>query len=321
METNPQHIIRSLGTTGTNGIAFTNLGEEKETANVNVGGRKGRKDKPEITCFNCGMRGYYSNECDQPDKRAAATDQTGTQMLMSGMEEYEQSEFQFHQQGVHTFDNSDTAYLYHQGDKLPQDWVLLDNQSTVDVFSNPRLLKNIRKTTRTMTIKCNAGITETNMIGEMPGYPGEVWYNPKGMANILSVANVKKHYRITYDSLNQNGFIVHKTDGKQRHFKESAKGLFYLDTSIKPTDEAVLVTTVEQNKSSYNVRDYHQAQLARKIQDMIGRPSTKDFIKIVQRNLLPNCPISAKDILAAEDIFGPNLGSLKGKTVCKRDSI
>ncbi len=48
---------------------------------------------------------------------------------------------------------------------------------------------------------------------------------------------------------------------------------------------------------------------------MIGRPSTRDFIKIVQMNLLPNCPITTKDIMAAEDIFGPNLGSLKGKTV------
>jgi hypothetical protein len=28
---------------------------------------------------------------------------------------------------------------------------------------------------------------------------------------------------------------------------------------------------------------------------------------------MPNCPISRKDILAAEDILGPNLGSLKAK--------
>jgi hypothetical protein len=37
-------------------------------------------------------------------------------------------------------------------------------------------------------------------------------------------------------------------------------------------------------------------------------------IHIVDNNLLPNCPISWKDIIAAKDIFGPNLGSLKGKT-------
>jgi len=31
--------------------------------------------------------------------------------------------------------------------------------------------------------------------------------------------------------------------------------------------------------------------------------------------MLRNCPISKADIAAAEDIFGPNLGWLKGKTV------
>jgi hypothetical protein len=36
---------------------------------------------------------------------------------------------------------------------------------------------------------------------------------------------------------------------------------------------------------------------------------------LLENNLLQNCPITKTDILAAEDIFGPNLGSLKGKTV------
>jgi hypothetical protein len=48
---------------------------------------------------------------------------------------------------------------------------------------------------------------------------------------------------------------------------------------------------------------------------MIGHPSTCYFINIVNKNLLPNCPIAAADILAAEEVYGPDLGSLKGKTV------
>jgi hypothetical protein len=55
--------------------------------------------------------------------------------------------------------------------------------------------------------------------------------------------------------------------------------------------------------------------LARKIQNMIGPPSMQSFIKIIDGNLLKNCPVDRKDILVAEDIMGPNLGSLKGKTV------
>jgi hypothetical protein len=36
-------------------------------------------------------------------------------------------------------------------------------------------------------------------------------------------------------------------------------------------------------------------------------------MSIIVNNLLPNCNITANDIKTAEDIFGPNLGSLKGK--------
>ena len=78
-----------------------------------------------------------------------------------------------------------------------------------------------------------------------------------------------------------------------------------------------MVNTVADNKSNYTVEEYSHAVLARQLQIKIGRPSTKDFIRIVTSNQLPNCPITRADILAAEHIFGPDVGSLKGKTTRK----
>lgn len=107
-------------------------------------------------------------------------------------------------------------------------------------------------------------------------------------------------------------FQIHKTNGTVCNFVQSMPGLYYMDVDEQGT---TLINTVADNKNKYTNSDYSRASLARQIQITIGRPSTKDFIRIVEQGLLPNCPITRDDIKAAEDIFGPDVGSMKGKTV------
>jgi hypothetical protein len=192
----------------------------------------------------------------------------------------------------------------------------LDSQSTVDVFSNAMLLKDIHESESSMKIHCTAGVTATNLVGTLPGY-GTVWYHPTGIANILSLARVcKAGYDVSYSSSNGNTFIVTKPDGSVRNFKQSDEGLFYLDTNLNARNGGtMLITTVADNQYKYSNRDYSRASLARKIQRIIGRPSTQQFLYILRHNLLPNCPIQPRDVVAADDIFGPDMGSLKGKQV------
>jgi hypothetical protein len=59
------------------------------------------------------------------------------------------------------------------------------------MFHNKDLLENIHRGDGYMDIHCNAGVTSTNLVGNLPCY-GEIWYNPNGIANILLLSRVKE---------------------------------------------------------------------------------------------------------------------------------
>ena len=117
------------------------------------------------------------------------------------------------------------------GGQIPRSWVLLDSQSTADVYSNPNLLKDIRKVPGSLTIYTQTGTDVTRMKGTVPGY-GEVWYHQKGIANILSLAKVAKTRVVKYNSQEGNRFEVTKNDGTLKMFMQSEHGLYYYDMAF-----------------------------------------------------------------------------------------
>jgi hypothetical protein len=48
---------------------------------------------------------------------------------------------------------------------------------------------------------------------------------------------------------------------------------------------------------------------------MVATPSPHDFQGLVRHNFLKDCPITPDDVDNAHKIFGPNLASIRGKTV------
>jgi len=149
---------------------------------------------------------------------------------------------------------------------IPKTWILLDSQSTVDVFSNPHLLTNIRISKTTLMLHCNAGKAIVQQKGDLKGY-GTIWYYPEGIENILSLHKVQEKYKVTYDSSTMARFVVHKSAGTNRIFKPSKKGLLFSD--VKHENAHVLVHTVDSIKNKYTVKEYSDARKAWSIQDII----------------------------------------------------
>ena len=116
---------------------------------------------------------------------------------------------------------------------MPKTWILLNNASTVDAFSNPLLVRNIRPANRTLHILCAARTACTNYIADFPGYR-TIWFLHNGFANILSLQQMKQCYWVIYDSggISLDCFVVHKSDTTKCYFHKFKEGLFYLDSLI-----------------------------------------------------------------------------------------
>eukprot|EP00957_Ditylum_brightwellii_P000475 36480-Ditylum_brightwellii.AAC.1 len=113
-----------------------------------------------------------------------------------------------------------TSHLMQQSGtrgKIDPSWILLDSQSTVNVFCNAALLVNIRAAKHSLDIYCTAGRSTTNMIGNLPVF-GTVWLYEDGITNILSLSKEAEKFTIIFDSSDGQGFLVHKPDGTVRSF-------------------------------------------------------------------------------------------------------
>ena len=164
----------------------------------------------------------------------------------------------------------------------------------------------------------------TNLVGDLPGYR-PVWYDPRAIANVLSLKLVKEKYHIQYNSNKDDEFVVMKPTGEKFKFIQSALGLHYLDMMVQDTDKSIdttlVVNMVKENKKNYMNNDYLHALRARELQVMMGQPSTATFVEALKSNGLSNCPVTPADVEAAEQIFGPDIGSLKGKTTQRNPPI
>ncbi len=110
-----------------------------------------------------------------------------------------------------------------------KNYLLFDNQSTVNQIANPDLLTNIRKSQKPIVVHCNAGKTKTDLEGELGDMM--VHHNPRSIANVLSINLVEQKHRVTYNSWDRDGVFVVNTPKGMVEFKPSEQELHYIDMS------------------------------------------------------------------------------------------
>ena len=222
-----------------------------------------------VHCFKCDRYGHYANLCSGTPAPKPAV------QLFQHCSADPASHFTFAQP---------TA----PSGIIPSNWVLLDSQSTVSVFCNANYLSNIRRSPQPLLVYTNGGTQESSMIGDVPLF-GPVWYNPNSLANILSLAAVRKLCRVTMDTTTESALCVHRTDGSIMRFLESPSGLYYHDPAM-PSPAYSFVSTVDENKSRFTPRELDQANNALVLHRRLGRPAQARFERLLREGFIRNCP-------------------------------
>ena len=125
-------------------------------------------------------------------------------------------------------DRLDACFQIMDKHNMHRKLLLLDSCSTVNLFADPSLVHGIHKANRPLMVKTYGGVKSTDQKAYVGRFPEPVWYDPTGVANVMALASVQKHYRVTFDSAKGNTFVVHLPAGEPLRFTQTTHGLYAL---------------------------------------------------------------------------------------------
>lgn len=205
------------------------------------------------------------------------------------------------------------------GNKLPKNYVLLDNQSNISIF-RPCYCTNVRKLPQPIHVSgIGKELMPITLQGDLFGL-FTVYCSDDISVNILSFAEVEDSFHIDY--YEKESFVVTLDCGEKISFRLEDK--LYVanieDFPTEPKDYRTHITTIKELESRFSEKELVRARAAWNLSINAGYLSKEATISLVESGDVTDIKITARDVTTAFLIYGPDPHAVRGSHMKKKST-
>ena len=212
---------------------------------------------------------------------------------------------------------------------IPENSILLDTCAEINIFKDKHKFEYVELADEPIRIEGVDSLGGTGVYATKVGKTdfGVCYYNPRVIGNILSFGQcVDELFRIRYFDDEDYFLLQPDPEGivyKFERFKDAANIYMYIDADPDQVskDYLVAVQTVSENLSKYSKREIARANVARDYLRRLAYATPGMLIKMINNNKIKDLAIGKADVARCVDIYGKDLGNLKGKSTRNKPTI
>jgi hypothetical protein len=131
--------------------------------------------------------------------------------------------------------------------------ILLDSQSTMDIFCNAALVSKTRKSNLSVRLKSNGVTIVETLKATMMGYNKYVWLSTRSITNVIALRRLIDQYHVTYDS-DDLMFVVHQESESKPNMESRMHESVLHCYDPRKENHLTFFNTVSNNKEGFTKR-------------------------------------------------------------------